>query len=138
MTLMKLLGLESYTTDKKKTENYMSQTQKNHFKVILRKWKEHLSQENTSQLVSKEIQAFSDLNDRASYESELASALRKQARDRRLISRIEQSIHTLEQGNYGFCEICDAEIGIHRLEARPVAQLCIDCKSLSEEKENSN
>ena len=136
MNVLKILGINAFTHEKD-SKNYMDSEQKIHFKRILRAWKDHISTscDDSKNTLTQEIKAFSDLSDRASYEEELSLIFKRQSRDGKLISRIEKSMRTLENGTYGFCELCDAEIGIKRLEARPVAKLCIDCKSLSEEVE---
>jgi len=78
---------------------------------------------------------FPDPNDRASQEEEFALELRTRDRERKLITKIDESITMLDSGDYGFCEICGIEIGVRRLEARPTATQCIDCKTLDEIKE---
>ncbi len=78
---------------------------------------------------------FPDPNDRASQESEFSLELRTRDRERRLIKKIDESLKEIESGDYGFCESCGIEIGIRRLEARPTASLCIDCKTLDEIRE---
>ena len=117
----------------------MSKQQKKHFKKILRAWKSHITNASTGakENLHSNSNQFSDLNDRASHEEELLFLLRKQSREGKLVSRIEKTIRNIDEGNYGYCELCDCEIGIERLEVRPVAQLCIDCKSISEETEKT-
>ncbi|MDP2427334.1 MAG: RNA polymerase-binding protein DksA, partial [Methylobacter sp.] len=78
---------------------------------------------------------FPDPNDRASQESEFSLELRTRDRERRLIKKIDEALKEIESGDYGFCESCGIEIGIRRLEARPTATLCIDCKTLDEIRE---
>jgi DnaK suppressor protein len=78
---------------------------------------------------------FPDPNDRATQESEFSLELRTRDRERKLIKKIEESIKNIEAGDYGYCETCGVEIGIRRLEARPTATLCIDCKTLDEIRE---
>ena len=75
------------------------------------------------------------INDRATQEEEFALALRTRDRERKLIRKIDKSIAEIDSGDYGFCETCGVEIGLRRLEARPTATQCIDCKTLSEIKE---
>ncbi|MEC7030422.1 MAG: RNA polymerase-binding protein DksA [Pseudomonadota bacterium] len=132
MSLMKLLGIDAYTD--LNNENYMSEKQKLHFKKILKSWKRHLANTTQSELQNPNC-TFSDLSDRASHEEELLLLLKKQSREGKLIDRIDKTIQTIDKGSYGFCKVCDCEIGIPRLEARPVAEQCIDCKSLAEESE---
>jgi DnaK suppressor protein len=78
---------------------------------------------------------FPDPNDRASQESEFSLELRTRDRERKLIKKIEQTLNKLDNHEYGYCDSCGVEIGIRRLEARPTASLCIDCKTLEEIKE---
>jgi len=78
---------------------------------------------------------FPDPNDRATQESEFTLELRTRDRERKLIRKIDESLTTLDSGDYGYCETCGIEIGIRRLEARPTATLCIDCKVLDEIRE---
>ena len=78
---------------------------------------------------------FPDPNYRATQESEFSLELRTRDRERRLIKKIDDSLKEIESGDYGFCESCGIEIGIRRLEARPTATLCIDCKTLDEIRE---
>jgi len=78
-----------------------------------------------------------DPNDRATVESGRSFELRIRDRERKLLSKIEEAIGRLDEGEYGVCEGCGEEIGIKRLEARPVTTYCIDCKTLQETKEKS-
>ena len=80
---------------------------------------------------------FPDPNDRATQEEEFTLELRTRDRERKLIKKIEESLIDLEKGDYGFCESCGVDIGIRRLEARPTATLCIDCKTLDEIREKN-
>src|SRR5258708_32629465 len=75
---------------------------------------------------------FADPNDRASQESDMALELRNRDRERKLIKKIDETIGKIDAGEYGYCESCGVEIGLKRLEARPTATLCIDCKTLAE------
>ena len=83
----------------------------------------------------KGILLFADPNDRASQETDIAIELRNRDRERKLIKKIEETIDHIESGEYGYCNGCGVEIGIKRLEARPTATLCIDCKTLEEVRE---
>ena len=123
---------------KRKNEDYMGAEQTEHFRYILRSWKMELMQEvdKTVHHMRDDASNFPDPNDRASQEEEFALELRTRDRERKLISKIEESITMLDSGDYGFCEICGIEIGIRRLEARPTATQCIDCKTLDEIKEH--
>jgi len=123
----------------KKGEEYMNEAQLEHFHNILSAWKMELMQEvdRTVHHMQDEAANFPDPNDRASQESDFTMELRTRDRERKLIKKIDESIDFLESGDYGYCEECGIEIGIRRLEARPTANLCIDCKSLSEIREKS-
>jgi len=121
----------------KKGEEYMSEDQIGHFRVLLMAWKHALMEEvdRTVQHMQDEAANFPDPNDRASQESDFTMELRARDRERKLIKKIEESIQTLDSEDYGYCESCGVEIGIRRLEARPTATLCIDCKTLDEIRE---
>ena len=121
----------------KKGEDYMNDEQIEHFRDILNGWKKELMEEvdRTVHHMQDEAANFPDPNDRASQESEFAMELRTRDRERKLIKKIEGSLNHLDSGDYGYCEQCGVEIGIRRLEARPTADLCIDCKSLDEIRE---
>ena len=92
-------------------------------------------QEKTEKLIQQDQSNFPDSLDRASKEEEFMLELRKRERERKLISKIELSLKDIEDDLYGFCETCGVEIGIKRLEARPTATQCIDCKTVDEIKE---
>lgn len=121
----------------KKGEEYMSSDQLNHFRDLLQSWKLALMEEvdRTVHYMQDEAANFPDPNDRASQESDFTMELRTRDRERKLIKKIEESITKLDSGDYGYCESCGIDIGIRRLEARPTAVLCIDCKTLDEIKE---
>ena len=121
-------------------EEYMSDAQLEHFKAILLEWKNQLIGEadRTKSYIQDESSAMPDINDRATQEEEFALALRTRDRERKLIRKIDKSILEIENDDYGFCETCGVEIGLRRLEARPTATQCIDCKTLSEIKERQN
>jgi len=121
----------------KEGEEYMCEDQLQHFSAILNNWKAELMQEvdRTVHHMQDEAANFPDPNDRATQESEFSLELRTRDRERRLIKKIEESLKTIESGDYGYCETCGIEIGIRRLEARPTATLCIDCKTLDEIRE---
>jgi DnaK suppressor protein len=82
-----------------------------------------------------EATVFADPNDRASQESDMALELRNRDRERKLIKKIDETIARIDADEYGYCESCGVEIGLKRLEARPTATLCIDCKTLDELRE---
>lgn len=121
----------------KKGEEYMSAKQLAHFRAILSSLKEELSEDidRTVHTMQDEATVFADPNDRASQESDIALELRNRDRERKLIKKINESLAAIESGDYGYCESCGVEIGLKRLEARPTATLCIDCKELEERKE---
>jgi DnaK suppressor protein len=121
----------------KEGEEYMNDEQLQHFSSILNNWKAELMQEvdRTVHHMQDEAANFPDPNDRATQESEFSLELRTRDRERRLIKKIDESLKDIETGDYGFCETCGIEIGIRRLEARPTATLCIDCKTLDEIRE---
>ena len=123
----------------KRGETYMNSSQVEHFRTILLNWKRELMEEvdRTVHHMKDEAANFPDPNDRASQESEFALELRTRDRERKLIKKIDESLDDIENGEYGYCEVCGVEIGIRRLEARPTATLCIDCKTLDEIKEKA-
>lgn len=118
-------------------EAYMSDAQLEHFKQLLSTWKAQLLEEaeTTKSYIQDESTTMPDINDRATQEEEFALALRTRDRERKLIRKIDKSLLEIENGDYGFCETCGVEIGLRRLEARPTATECIDCKTLAEIKE---
>ncbi len=120
-----------------KGEDYMSSDMKDHFRAILIDWKNELMEEvdRTVHHMQDEAANFPDPNDRATQESEFAMELRARDRERKLIKKIDESISLIDEDEYGYCESCGVEIGIRRLEARPTATLCIDCKTLDEIRE---
>ncbi len=128
-------GIKPY--DPKKNEEYMSTPQLEHFRAILIAWRSHLNDE-TAKLVGQmqdETANHPDPTDRASQEMDMVFELRGRDRDRKLIKKISESLDHLEFGEFGYCENCGEEIGLKRLEARPTAVLCIDCKMLDEIRE---
>ena len=121
----------------KKGEEYMSSRQLAHFRHILETLKTALMSdiERTVHTMQDEATVFADPNDRASQETDIAIELRNRDRERKLIKKIEDTIALIESGDYGYCSGCGVDIGIKRLEARPTATLCIDCKTLEEVRE---
>jgi len=121
----------------KKGEEYMNSKQKAHFRKILGALKEELSQDidRTVHTMQDEATVFADPNDRASQESDIALELRNRDRERKLIKKIDETIARIDADDYGYCDNCGVEIGLKRLEARPTATLCIDCKTLDELRE---
>lgn len=129
------LGFEPY--QESKNEEYMSDKQLAHFRQILDTWKKQLMEEvdKTMSHMKDEAANFPDPSDRATQEEEFSLKLRARDRERKLIKKIDGSIEKIKSGDYGFCDTCGIEIGIRRLEARPTADQCIDCKTLDEIKE---
>ncbi|WP_330924465.1 RNA polymerase-binding protein DksA [Candidatus Sororendozoicomonas aggregata] len=130
--------LRSFTPyEESKGEEYMSDQQIVHFTQILQNWKRELMEEvdRTVNHMQDEAANFPDPADRASQEEEFSLELRTRDRERKLIKKINETLSRIEEGDYGFCDSCGVEIGIRRLEARPTATLCIDCKTLAEIKE---
>jgi DnaK suppressor protein len=121
----------------KPDEEYMNDKQLDHFRKILNDWKAELSQDidRTVHTMQDEVTMFADPNDRASQESDMALELRNRDRERKLIKKIDETLGKIDERDYGYCESCGVEIGLKRLEARPTATLCIDCKTLDEIRE---
>jgi len=121
----------------KSGEHYMNKNQIAHFRNLLENWKRELMEEvdRTVHHMQDDAANFPDPNDRASQESEFALELRTRDRERKLIKKIDESLENLDNDEYGYCEVCGVEIGVRRLEARPTATLCIDCKTLDEIRE---
>lgn len=133
---------EEFTLDMKpyepqQDEVYMSQAQRAHFREMLSRWKSSLLSKISATVdqLKGESAHFSDMNDRASQEEEFSLELQARHREAKLVARINAALEALEHEDYGYCEECGVEIGIRRLEARPTATLCIDCKTLQEIKE---
>ena len=118
-------------------EEYMNDQQVEHFRGILQDWKQELLDEvdRTVKNLKEEASNFADPADRATQEEEFSLELRTRDRERKLIKKINETLQGIEEGDYGYCEACGIEIGIRRLEARPTATMCVDCKSLAEIKE---
>lgn len=121
----------------KKKEQYMNEAQLAHFRSILTNWRQELMEEvdRTVHHMQDEAANFPDPADRATQEEEFSIELRTRDRERKLIKKIDQTIDRLDQEDYGYCDTCGIEIGLRRLEARPTATQCVDCKSLDEIKE---
>lgn len=120
-------------------EEYMSKDMVKHFRTILENWRSQLMEEVDRTVLHMQDEAanFPDPNDRATQEEEFTLELRTRDRERKLIKKIEESLIDLDKGDYGYCESCGVDIGIRRLEARPTATLCIDCKTLDEIREKN-
>ncbi|GAB0153993.1 MULTISPECIES: RNA polymerase-binding protein DksA [Marinobacterium] len=131
----KFMHFEPYPLDN--GEEYMNEAQKEHFRKILLGWKRELMEEVDSTIthLKEEASNFADPSDRASQEEEFSLELRTRDRERKLIRKIDEALESIDSDDYGYCEACGVEIGIRRLEARPTATLCIDCKTLAEIKE---
>lgn len=129
------MGVEPYTP--KKNEEYMNEQQRAHFMNILTSWRKQLVEEvsRTVDHMKDEAANFPDPADRATQEEEFSLELRARDRERKLLKKIDKSIKEIEDGDYGFCQGCGVDIGIKRLEARPTATLCIDCKTVDEIRE---
>ena len=130
--------LKTFTPYQEKDgEEYMNDDQVDHFTNILLNWKQELMEEvdRTVNHMQDEAANFPDPADRASQEEEFSLELRTRDRERKLIKKINQTLTRIEEEDYGYCDSCGIEIGIRRLEARPTATLCIDCKTLAEIKE---
>lgn len=121
----------------KKNEPYMGEAQLAHFREILCNWRKELMEEvdRTVHHMRDEAANFPDPADRATQEEEFSIELRTRDRERKLIKKIDQTIDRIDQNDFGYCDTCGIEIGLRRLEARPTASQCIDCKSLDEIKE---
>ena len=128
-------GFVPYVMDK--GEEYMNDRQKDHFRKILLHWRDELMQEvdRTVHHMQDEAANPPDPADRATLEEEFSLELRTRDRERWLIKKIDSTIEAIANDDYGYCETCGVEIGIRRLEARPTANKCIDCKTLDEIKE---
>ncbi|MCP5209560.1 MAG: RNA polymerase-binding protein DksA [Hahellaceae bacterium] len=118
-------------------EEYMTADQRQHFKNILLSWKQELMEEvdRTMHHMQEDAANFADPSDRATQEEEFSLELRTRDRERKLIKKIDKTIDAIDKDDYGYCDSCGVDIGIRRLEARPTATLCIDCKTLAEIKE---
>ena len=128
-------GIKPYV--EKKGEEYMSKKMLEHFRAILNAWKQELLEEvsRTVHTMQDETANHPDPNDRASQETDMSLELRSRDRERKLIKKIEEATAKIDSNDYGYCETCGVEIGVQRLEARPTATLCIDCKTLDEIRE---
>ena len=130
-----LHGVSPY--DISKGEEYMNEKQQEHFKLILKAWRLELMEEvdRTVSHMKDEAANFPDPSDRATQEEEFNLELRTRDRERKLIKKIDKTLVRIEEDDYGFCDQCGIDIGVRRLEARPTAELCVDCKTLDEIRE---
>lgn len=121
----------------KEGEEYMNEEQLEHFRQLLLAWKRQLQEEveRTVSHMRDDANNYADPADRATQEEEFALELRTRDRERKLIRKIDETLERIRKDDYGFCDQCGVEIGLRRLEARPTATLCIDCKTLEEIRE---
>ncbi|MXP51164.1 RNA polymerase-binding protein DksA [Pantoea sp. SoEX] len=135
LSILAIAGVKSY--QEKPNEQYMNEDQLEHFRKILKVWQADTQKEIDRSLINMQDEAsnFPDPIDRASQEEEFSLELRTRDRERKLIKKIEKTLKKLEDGDFGYCDSCGIEIGIRRLEARPTADLCIDCKTIAEIRE---
>jgi DnaK suppressor protein len=134
----KAFAITTFTPYEEKVgEEYMNIEQRKHFSMILAGWKQELMEEvdRTKKHMQSEANNAADPSDRASQEEEFSLELRARDRERKLIKKINKTLELIDKDDYGFCDECGVEVGIRRLEARPTANLCIDCKTLAEIKE---
>ena len=118
-------------------EDYINAAQRAHFRNLLLAWKRSLMEQvaRTVNHMQDGAAMFPDPNDRATQEEEFSLELRTRDRERQLLNKINAALARIESGDYGYCTTCGIEIGLGRLEARPTATLCIDCKTLQELRE---
>jgi DnaK suppressor protein len=130
-----LHGIKPYVA--KKGEKYMNNKQQDHFRDILKAWRQELLDEiyRTVHQLRDEPDNPPDPNDRASQETDMTMELRSRDRESKLIKKIDEALERIEKAEYGYCDVCGVDVGIERLEARPTAELCIDCKTLDEIRE---
>jgi len=128
-------GIEPYT--QVEGEEYMNEQQKHHFRDILSAWKQVLIEgvNRTVDHMKQDAAHYADPADRATQEEEFALELRNRDRERKLVRKIDKTLNFLESEDFGYCEACGIEIGLQRLEVRPTAELCVDCKTTQEIKE---
>lgn len=129
------LGIKPYRP--KKGEAYMNDKQLEHFRKVLEIWREQLRAERSRTVRDMQDEAanFPDPVDRADQEQRFSFELRTEDRNRKLLKKIDEALDRIKGGDYGYCDDCGAEIGIKRLEARPTATQCIECKTIAEIRE---
>ncbi|MCW5197275.1 RNA polymerase-binding protein DksA [Buchnera aphidicola] len=132
LSILTIAGVYPYK--QKKNEKYMNDNQIIHFKKILYAWKKQINKKikNTLLYSNNKFNNLPDMIDRAVQEEEFSLELKNQYRENKTIIKIERTLIKIKNENFGYCELCNTEIGIKRLEAKPTASLCIDCQSLSE------
>ena len=121
-------------------EEYMNPAQESHFRDILNSWRQGLMEEVDRTVGHMKVDTVHcpDPNDRATQEADMGMELRTRERERKLLSKIDKTLKKIDEHEYGYCESCGVEIGIRRLEARPTADLCVDCKTRAEALEHHN
>ena len=119
-------------------EEYMSERQRGHFHSILIDWGKMLGEyaDSTVSHLRDDAEKYADTLDRAIMEESMSVELRTRDRERKLLRRINQALQKLHNGGYGYCSSCGGEIGLRRLEARPVSERCLACQSAEEEEGN--
>ncbi len=124
----------------KKGEKYMSEGQLKYFMNALTDWKLSLTEQEieAKEHLQEDTERFPDASDRASHEEEFNLMLKSSDRERKLVRKIELAIEKVKNNAYGYCNVCEAAIGVNRLSARPIAELCIECKEFEEQKEKRN
>lgn len=137
MKIQQFGNFTPYTPEE--NEEYMNEKQREHFKNILEGWRAALMRESEKTVNNMQDEALNlpDPNDRATQEEGFSLELRTRDRERKLLAKIEKALRRLGLDDYGYCDTCGIEIGIRRLEARPTAELCIDCKEVEEQKEKA-
>ena len=120
-------------------EDYMNEHQRKHFKTALLQWKNTITEKNINAKTQLQSETFppADLSDRASLEEEFTLKLKSRDREQKLVAKINTALNRIANDNFGYCEKCDAQIGLARLEVRPTAELCIDCKEIEEKREKT-
>ncbi len=130
-TTLSMLGFEPYKESK--GEEYMNEKQLAHFRAVLEKWKQQLMEEVDSTINHmKDAVNYADPADRASQEEEFSLELRTRDRERKLLRKIHKALEKIDSGDYGYCLRCGEVIGFARLQAQPIASLCLKCQSESE------
>ncbi|MFI5859722.1 RNA polymerase-binding protein DksA [Streptomyces parvulus] len=129
-----MYGVPPY--EETKGEEYMGEHMRRHFTKLLNAWKQELMA-SVDRAVQDQDADSPDSADRAAQEEELALELRNRNRERKLIMKIDKTLQKIRDEEYGRCESCGIEIGVRRLEARPTADLCFDCKEIAETKEQT-
>jgi DnaK suppressor protein len=132
---LEALGIEQYKVHN--NEDYMNSNMLTHFAQILAAMRAQIMKgvDRTVIHLKEEAINYADPNDRASQEEDFRLELRARDRERKLLKKIEEALELISNNDYGYCEVCGVEIGLRRLEARPTATLCVDCKSLEEIRE---